>query len=130
MALILPVLCWPLAPYLGLEPIWGTSFEKNWLISASLLLIVFTVSDAVLAERYGVADLVMNIAWVLFSCYMVIFVLQHLSAAWFLAATLGLRALSITPLLWQQTHQPWWYWQAWWRDSSTALMMFTWLIYW
>jgi len=34
--------------------------------------------------------------------------------------------------LWQTKSKPqqWWHWIAWWRDTSTALVMFLWLNFW
>jgi len=130
IAFVIPILCWPLALQLGLEPAWGTSIEKNWLVAASLLLMIFTTVDMFLPKWQGWYDAVERLIWVLFAGYIVIITLQHLSLAWFLAAALALRALWISPMLWQNQGVQWWQWQAWWRDASAALTMFIWLIYW
>jgi len=130
IAFLIPILCWPLAPHFGLEPAWGTSIEKNWLIAASLLLITFTICDSFISKQQGLYDLIMRMIWILFSAYMVMMSLQDLSLAWFLAATLGFRALWVSPELWNNQHVQWWQWQAWWRDSIASLSMFLWLIYW
>jgi len=130
VGLLITILCWPILPHLGLEAVWGSSFEKNWLISASIVLVAFTIFDTALAERDSWMDVIMGLAWVLFSVYIVVIVLQQPSQAWFLAAALGLRSLSVSPILWQQQHVQWWHWQAWWRDLIAALVMFTWLIVW
>jgi len=130
IAFLVPILCWPIIPYIGLEPAWGTSFEKNWLVAASLLLMVFTIADKSLSKHQGWADIILGITWVLFAGYIVIFVLQHPAQAWFLAAALALRGLSVLPILWQQKHLQWWHWRAWFRDTIAAIIMFTWLIYW
>ncbi|MDQ6973760.1 MAG: hypothetical protein Q9M10_02660 [Mariprofundaceae bacterium] len=130
IAFLIPIICWPFVRYLGLEPAWGTTIEKNWLISASLLLITFTVCDSFLSKQQGMYDLSIRIIWVLFSCYMVIISLQDLALAWFLAATVGLRALWVSCELWHHPHVQWWQWQAWFRDSSAAFTMFVWLMYW
>ncbi|MDQ6991797.1 MAG: hypothetical protein Q9M11_08725 [Mariprofundaceae bacterium] len=130
IAFFIPIVCWPLALHVGLEPAWGTSIEKNWLIAASLLLMTFTICDTFLAKPRGFYDVSVSIVWVLFSAYMVMISFHNLSLAWFLAATMGLRALWISPNLWDDSHVQWWQWQAWFRDSSAAFAMFVWLIYW
>jgi len=130
IALVLPVLCWPLVPYLGYDPVWGTSFERNWLVAAALLLFLFTVTDLLLSEKEGMQHVVIGMASVSFTTGIIVYSLGHLAQAWLIAATLALRCMLMMPVLWQGKQVQWWHWSAWWRDFTASLGMFIALIYW
>jgi len=134
IALALPVWLWPLTLLLGFQPKMGVSIEQNWAVAAACLLLITTTMDLLLAYEGKRSQLLAALFWIITIPYTINIIIQHLAWIWWLAAFFSLRALTLTPRLWQ--HHPigdsilWWHWLAWYRDSSTAFIMFAWLYAW
>jgi len=131
LALTLPVFLWPAFLLFGFTPSFGTSIEQNWLISSCCLLIAVVVADSILFYQH-IRHAIISSIWIMLASSIASLAIRNADLAWFIAALFALRSLHITYQLWniKPEYQPFWQWAAWWRDSSTAFIMFLWLNYW
>ena len=132
LALAMPVFLWPTLLLLGFTPAFGVSIEQNWLVAACCLLIAAVVADSILSYRHHISHIIGSAIWIIAVCYVVSLAIRKPEMAWLIAAFFALRPLHLFHQLWhnKSESQQWWHWVAWWRDSSTALVMFLWLSYW
>jgi len=131
-ALTLPVFLWPAFLLFGFTPAFGISIEKNWLIAACCLLITVVTADSILSYREHISQVITSALWIMVVSSVVSLAIRNPDMAWFIAALFALRPVHIFYAKWhaKPESQLWWHWIAWWRDSSTALVMFLWLNYW
>jgi len=131
-ALALPVFLWPSFLALGFTPAFGINIEQNWLVAACSLLMAVVVADSILSYRHHISHMIGSAVWVIVVSSMISLAIRNPHMAWFIAILFALRPLHLFHSLWlatSESHQ-WWHWIAWWRDSSTAVVMFLWLSYW
>lgn len=131
-ALAMPIFLWPTLLLLGFTPAFGVSIEQNWLVAACCLLIAVVVADSILSYHHHISHIVSSAIWIITVCYIVSLAIRKPEMAWLIAALFALRPLHLFYQLWynKSESQQWWHWIAWWRDSTTALVMFLWLNYW
>ncbi|MDQ6968358.1 MAG: hypothetical protein Q9M14_06735 [Mariprofundaceae bacterium] len=133
LALTIPVFLWPAFLLFGFTPAFGISIEENWLISACCLLMAVVVADSILSYRHHISHAIGSAIWIIVASSIIPLTIRNPDMIWFIAALFALRSLYVFQSLWHHSKpepQQWWRWTAWWRDSSTALVMFLWLNYW
>jgi len=132
IALAIPVFIWPCFLILGFTPAFGVSIEQNWLISACCLLLVSIVSDSILSYKNRLRDAINLALWVMLATSAISFAIRNPDSSWLIALLFGLRSLQAAyALAFQKADNlPWWTWMAWWRDSSSAIIIFLWLAFW
>jgi len=132
IALAVPVLIWPCFLILGFTPAFGVSIEQNWLISACCLLLVSIVSDSILGYQNRLRDALNLALSVMIATSVISFAIRNPDSSWLIASLFGLRSLqaAYTLAFQKEADLPWWVWMAWWRDSSSAIMMLLWLAFW
>jgi hypothetical protein len=133
VALAMPIFLWPVFLLLGFTPAFGISIEQNWLVSASCLLMVAITADSILSYRHNIKHVVGSAIWIVVASSIISLAIRNPDMVWLVAALFALRPLHIVQQLWHAKHDEplqWWIWIAWWRDTSTALVMFLWLNYW
>jgi len=131
-ALALPVFLWPAFLLFGFTPAFGISIEQNWLVAACCLLMAVVVADSILSYSHHINHVISSAIWIIVASSVVSLAMRNPGIIWFIAALFALRPLHIIQQLWHAKHESlqWWQWIAWWRDTSTALIMFLWLSYW
>jgi len=131
-ALAMPVFLWPIFLLLGFTPAIGISIEQNWLVSASCLLMAVIVADSILSYRHRISHVVGSAIWIVAASSIISLTMRNPDMIWLIAALFALRPLHLFHQLWYAKPESlqWWQWIAWWRDTSTALVMFLWLNYW
>ncbi len=133
IALLLPVLLWPLFLIFGFTPAFGISIEQNWVIAASCLLMAATVADSILSYRQQLLHAVISAIWIMVISSVITLVIRNEAMTWLLAVLFFLRSLHTMLPLWKhQTNESvaWWQWIAWWRDSTASFAIFLWLYAW
>ncbi len=129
LALAIPVLVWPLTLLIGSASESGGIVEKNWLISASLLLLAVTVSDSVLSGARSLRQMLLHSVWIAITVAVISVVLREFAAAHLLGAMFFLHAMRSATALWLDG-SGWWLWPAWIRDAVVAMAIFLWIILW
>jgi len=129
LALAIPVLVWPLALFIGSASESGGIVEKNWLISASLLLLAATVSDSVLASVTSLRQMLQHCVWIAITVAVISVVLRESAAVHLLGVMFFLHAMRSAIALWHDSSN-WWLWPAWIRDVVVALSIFLWMFLW
>jgi len=128
IALLLPVLAWPLQSLLdgGLSP--GAAYHSLWLTSATALLLCAVTADSILLYRPNSLWPFFTSAWILLISMSATTAIRfEESGALILALLFALHALRSALPLWRDD-KDWWLWAAWGRDTVSALSIFTWLL--
>jgi len=131
-ALALPVFLWPAFLLFGFTPAFGVSIEQNWLVAACSLLMAAVVADSILSYHRHISHVIGSAIWIIVASSVISLAIRNPDITWLIAALFALRPLYVFHPLWYQKSesQQWWHWIAWWRDTSTALVIFLWLNYW
>ncbi|MDX8408043.1 MAG: hypothetical protein R8L58_06630 [Mariprofundaceae bacterium] len=126
IALLLPVLFWPLTLWgeASLDP--AMDVEKIWIAAGIVLLLSAVTADSVLSYRPQTLSPMFAAFWILLASLTVSIALRWEQGAYILAAVFALHSLRSGLKLWQGD-QSWWLWAAWSRDSVAALSFFVWL---
>lgn len=126
IALLLPVLAWPLQSLHdgGLNP--GAAYHNLWLMSAAALLICAVTADSILLYRPNSLWPFFASAWILLISMATSTALRLSSGALILALLFAAHALRSALRLWSDD-KSWWLWLAWSRDSIASLSIFIWL---
>ncbi len=125
LALLLPVLFWPLPLWheSGLNP--ALEIRRVWLISGIVLLLCAVTADSLLAYRtHGLSPL-FSAFWILLSSIGVSLALRWEQGIFILAACFAIHALRAATGIWSG-RAGWWQWTAWVRDTIAALSLFVW----
>ena len=132
IALLMPVVLWPLFLVFGFTPAFGVSIEQNWVIAASCLLMAATVADSILSYRQQLVHVVISAMWIMVISSVIALVIRNETMTWLLASLFFLRSLHTMLPLWKQQDKnvAWWQWIAWYRDSTASLSIFLWLYAW
>jgi len=128
VALVLPVLLWPIL-LTSATPTAYAEIAQNWLLSAAALLLAAVIVDSVLAGAASMEAVLSSCIWILFAAALIPFISHAPRAGWILAMLFAIHALRSTLTIWRQQEQ-WWHWYAWGRDSATAAAMFLWVVFW
>ena len=126
VALLLPVLFWPLT-------LWGAgsldpakNIHQIWLSAGIVLLLCAVTADSVLGFRLqGMSPLFASF-WILIASLAVSIALRWEQGAYILAAVFALHALRSGTKIWRH-EKLWWLWIAWSRDTVASLSFFIWL---
>jgi len=112
---------------MGLQPSFGVSVAKNWVVSASIMLLAATVADSILSMVVSSRKTWIHITWVAITAALIPGVLNAVNSAYLLALIFFIHALRSSWFLWQGEGD-WWLWPAWIRDVSTAMVLLLWLV--
>jgi len=127
VALLIPVLVWPLQSINdgGLDP--SIDYHAIWLVTASALLLCAVTADSILYHQPGTFWPFFATAWILISSMGVSLALRLDSGAFILASIFTLHAIRAGSRIWQDQNS-WWLWPACIRDAAAAMAMFAWII--
>ncbi|NWF35180.1 hypothetical protein [Mariprofundus sp. KV] len=127
VALLIPVLFWPLQSINdgSLDP--SVDFHTIWLVTASALLLCAVTADSILYHEQGTLWPFFATAWILTFTMGVSLALRLDSGAFILASMFTLHAIRAGSRIWQDQNS-WWLWPACVRDAVAAMAMFTWII--
>ncbi len=126
IALLLPVLFWPLVLWgkASLDP--AMDVEQVWISAGIVLLISAVSADSILSYRPHTLSPMFAAFWILLASLTVSIALRWEHGAYMLAAGFALHGLRSGLRLWHHDRS-WWLWAAWSRDTLAALSFFIWL---
>jgi len=127
IALLLPVLTWPLQSMHDGDLNPGAEYQNIWLISSAALLLCAVTADSILLYRPNSLWPFFTSAWILLISMSTTTALRIDSGALIFASLFAVHALRSAIRLWKND-KSWWLWLAWGRDSVASLSIFIWLM--
>jgi len=126
IALLLPVVFWPLT-------LWGTAsldpamnVKQIWIAAGIVLLLCATTADSILAYKAHTLAPLFAAFWILIASLTATLALRWESGVYILAGVFAAHAVRSGYKLWNH-QQAWWLWPAWLRDMLASLSYFIWL---
>jgi len=129
LALLLPVLFWPLTLWgqASLDP--AMNVMKIWIAAGVVLLLCASTADSILSYKPHSLSPLFAAFWILIASLTASLALRWEQGGYILAVVFAAHATRSGYKLWQQERhaQSWWLWPAWLRDTLASLSFFIWL---
>ncbi len=128
IAMLLPVLIWPLQTIIDDSHNPGLDMRYIWFIAASALLLCAVTTDSILAYQPNTLWPFFTTAWIFLISMAISTALRVSFGAYILACLFAIHVIRSAIRLWRDD-KSWWLWTAWGRDSAASLGLFTWICF-
>lgn len=127
VALIIPVLIWPLQLYSehGLNPV--NSIHQAWIVMTAAVLLCSVTADSIIGYRNTPSWPFFTSAWICLAVLGVSISLQLPDGTWLMALMFALHSIRSASGLWK-SGTAWHLWPAWSRDTIASATLFFWQI--
>ncbi|TLS68933.1 hypothetical protein FE236_09645 [Mariprofundus erugo] len=127
VALLIPVVIWPLQLYSdhGLNP--AINIHQIWMVMAAAILLCSVTADSIIGYRKAPSWPFVTSAWICLTVLGVSIALRLPDGTWLMALMFALHSLRAAAGLWHNVSE-WHLWPAWSRDTMASAALFFWHI--
>ncbi len=125
--LFLPVLLWPIPILISGNPMLADMLTPTWLLCIAMMLLVSVSMDSMLYSISSFKQAMIATLWVSLIAIWIVSTLQKKDDIWILAILFLLHSLrSAIHLIKEDKDENLWWWMAWSRDITSAIVIFFW----